>query len=145
MREDAEEDLDILPQFTGWKKGDKKDGEDEDQLSNQKEDEEKNLEKPGMTPICMPSSLKLDDIKRLGLEVLATQELELWKGQATDCLQSLQLALGHKAILYQTKVWVSKSSVNRTYTWDNIKASEIIVSEASIKGPKTQCWHNWRK
>ena len=129
MGEDAEEDLDVLPQFTGWEKGDKKDGEDEDQLSDQEEDEEENLEKPETTPICMPSSLKPDDIKRLGLEVLAAQELELQKGQVTDCLQSLRLALGHKAILYRTKVRVSKSSVDRTRAWDDIKASKIKVNK----------------
>ncbi|KAF8463731.1 hypothetical protein DFH94DRAFT_686719 [Russula ochroleuca] len=118
MGENADEDLDVLPQFTGW--------ENTDQNN---EDEEENLENPETTPICMPSSLKPADIQRLGLEILATQELELCKGQASDCLQSLRLALGHKAILYQTKVRKSKTSIDKTCTWDNVKAVTIKINK----------------
>jgi hypothetical protein len=122
MGKNAEEDLDILPQFTGWE-----DEEDrnEDGLSEfwdeDEDDEEENSETPERTPICMPSSLKLEDIRRLGLEILAGQELELRKGQASDCLQSLRMALGHKAVLYRTKVRTTKFSTDKTRTWDDIK------------------------
>jgi hypothetical protein len=128
--ENAEEDLDILPQFTGWEHSD-----DEEEVAEESHDiweevdEEENSEKPETAPICMPSSLKQEDIGRFGLGVLASQELELRKGQAGDCLQGLRLALGHKAVLYRTKVRMAKSSVDKTRAWDDIKATSIKINK----------------
>ena len=129
--ENAEEDLDILPQFTGWKDGDEEENDISEEFLHDWEevDEEENSEKPETVPIYMPSSLKQDDIQRLGLGMLASQELELRKGQANDCLQSLRLALGHKAVLYRTKVRMAKSSVDKTRAWDNIKATTTKVNK----------------
>jgi hypothetical protein len=59
---------------------------------------------PELMPIFMPSSLKHDDLQRLQLEPMAKQEMELRKGQANDALEGLRLALGHKALLYRSKV-----------------------------------------
>ena len=58
---------------------------------------------PELMPIFMPSSLKHDDLQRLQLEPMAKQEMELRKGH-NDALERLRLALGHKALLYQSKV-----------------------------------------
>ena len=128
--QNEEEDLDILPQFTGWdadQRGDENDDEldfleDEDEVKvedevevevedkdadeddDEDDDEERNIENLETRAISMPSSLKQDDLQRLGLDILAAQELELRKGQASDCLQSLRMALGHKSVLYRTKV-----------------------------------------
>jgi hypothetical protein len=124
MGNSSEEDLDILPQFTGW--DDKKENEDEP-LDN--EDKEFNPLNPEATAIFMPSSLKQEDILRLGLETLAAQELELRKGQASDCLQSLRMALGHKAVLYRTKMRTEKTSVGKTRNWNDAKTITTKINK----------------
>ena len=129
--EDAEDDLEIMPQFTGWEDNDNEDYANEGNCADvwEEVDEEENSEKPEMAPICLPSCLKQTDVQRLGLEVLASQELELRKGQANDCLQGLRLALGHKAVLYRTKVRMAKSSVDKTRAWDDIKVANLKVNK----------------
>jgi hypothetical protein len=99
---------------------------DEDKSSDGKDEKS---EKPEMTPIWMPSSLNSEDVERLNLKVLAAQELELRKGQASDCLQGLRLALGHRAILYRTKLRHSKTTKGKTRAWGNIKAATIKVNK----------------
>jgi hypothetical protein len=128
----AEDDLDILPQFTGWEEGDNDNDcrMAEESLDVWEEvDEEENSEKPETAPICLPSCLKLEDIQRLGLGIIASQELELRKGQANDSLQGLRLALGHKAVLYRTKVRNAKSSMDKTRAWDDIKVANLKVNK----------------
>ena len=126
----AEEDLDVLPQFTGWEESNEGfDGNEEEAWDSEDEDEDENSEKPETTRICMPSSLNSQDIQRLDLKVLAAQELELRKGQANDCLQGLRLALGHKSILYRNKARSSKSSVDKTRVKGDIKATAIKVDK----------------
>jgi hypothetical protein len=61
---------------------------------------------PERMTIFMPSSLQHADVQRLGLATMARQELELRQGQADDALEGLRLALGHKALLYRSKVRV---------------------------------------
>ena len=61
---------------------------------------------PEHMSIFMPSSLQFADIQRLGLVTMASQELELRQGQANDALEGLRLALGHKTLLFRTKVRV---------------------------------------
>jgi hypothetical protein len=121
-----------LPQFSGWE-NEEENFENEDKESDlweeDEEDEEENLENPEMTPICMPSSLKLKDIQRLGLGILASQELELRKGQASDCLQSLRMALGHKAILFRTKVRKANKSTDKTRIWGDVKAITVKINK----------------
>jgi len=56
--------------------------------------------------IFMPSCLHSSDIQRLGLVTMASQELELRQGQANNALEGLRLALGHKTLLFRTKVMV---------------------------------------
>jgi len=105
MGKNAEEDMDILPQFTGWE-NEKEENLDElsDPWEEDENHEDEDLENSERMPICMPSSLNPEDIRRLGLETLAAQELELRKGQPSDCLQGLRMALGHKSVLYRTKI-----------------------------------------
>ena len=130
MGKNDEEDLDILPQFTGWEdEEDRNEDGPSEFWDDDDEDEEENSETPERTPICMPSSLKPEDIQKLGLEILAGQELELRKGQASDCLQSLRMSLGHKAVLYRTKVRTAKTSTDKTRTWDDIKAITIKINK----------------
>jgi len=61
---------------------------------------------PEHMSIFMPLSLQIADMHRLGLATMASQELELRQGQANDALEGLRLALGHKSLLFQTKVRV---------------------------------------
>jgi hypothetical protein len=145
MGDNAEEGLDVLPPFTGWEESDKgiygdeeeelnSDEEeasdrDEKEASDRTEDEDENSEKPETTLIWMPSLLNPEDIERLNLKVLADQELELRKGQASDCLQSLRLALGHKTILYRTKLRQAKSTNHKGRAWGDIKAAAIKVNK----------------
>ena len=73
----------------------------------EKEDEEEGNEEgvlPEQMSLFMPSYLEPADQQRLGLQNFAKQELELWKGQASDALEGLRLALGHKALLLRAKV-----------------------------------------
>jgi hypothetical protein len=51
--------------------------------------------------LWMPSSVPHDQAVVLGLAALQTEELELRKGQANDCLEKIRLTLGHKAIIYR--------------------------------------------
>jgi len=51
-------------------------------------------------------SSDIADMHRLGLATMASQELELRQGQANDALEGLRLALGHKSLLFRTKVRV---------------------------------------
>jgi hypothetical protein len=39
------------------------------------------------------------------------------------------MALGHRAILYRTKVRNAKSTVDKTRAWDNVKAMTVKVSK----------------
>jgi len=80
---------------------------EEEDFTNPQPDEDPNgwqTIAPEHMSIFMPSSLHIADIQRLGLVTMASQELELRQGQANDALEGLRLALGHKSLLFQTKV-----------------------------------------
>jgi hypothetical protein len=63
MGEISEEDLDILPRYSGW---DSEDLENKNGSSDPWEDldadEDEHSKTPETVPVCMPSSLKRDDI-----------------------------------------------------------------------------------
>jgi hypothetical protein len=101
------------------------DGEDDED----DEDDEAIAENPERLRLAMPSSLGRECIVRLGLETLALQELELRKGQANDALEELRLALGHKALLWRTKVRTAKNNKQRTRAWDDIKIARHQVEK----------------
>jgi hypothetical protein len=123
-----DEDVDVLPQFTGFDAADEDDSgidddsdhesadTDEDSNSDQGEDDH-----PEDTAVCLPSSFKSADIQRLGLIDIAEQEMKLRQGQANDSLMGLRMALGHKAVLYRTKVRTATTSVGKTRAWGDIK------------------------
>jgi len=143
MGDIGDEDVDLLPQLSGVVVEDDEDsgGEDggddvlEEENSNGEEEEEDDdddddeHEHPENTPICLPSPLKRDDIQKLGLLDLAAQEMELRQGQANDSLMGLRMALGHKAVLYRTKVRTATSSIGKTRAWDDIKVATIKVNK----------------
>lgn len=81
------------------------------------------------TILCLPSSFSKQDISTAGLEWLASQEMELRKGQANDSLEALKMVLAHKALLLRHVVRNAKSSHTRTRAWDKVKLSGIELKK----------------
>jgi len=124
---DAEEDVvssDVEDELEGCEVDDDHDAEEE--YSDSDGDD---VGPPERLTLMMPSSFDRDDILRLGLEGLAEQELELRKGQANDALEDLRLALGHKALLWRTKVHHSNTNKKRTRAWEEIKVARQRVEK----------------
>jgi hypothetical protein len=105
------------------------DSSDDGPEGGEEEDDEEVAENPERLRLAMPSSLGRACVVRLGLETLAKQELELRKGQANDALEGLRLALGHKALLWRTKVRTAKNNKQRTRAWDDIKIARRQVEK----------------
>jgi hypothetical protein len=82
---------------------------------------------PERVAICLPSALGKARVATLGLQVLASQEMELRKGQANDALAALRIELGHKALLFRTKVRQSSNTKGKTRAWANIRVSSMEV------------------
>ena len=59
---------------------------------------------PEVERITLPSALASGEIERLSLQSIATIERELRKGQVSDALEGLHLALGEKSLCFQTEV-----------------------------------------
>ena len=59
---------------------------------------------PEKLQLILPSSFDRKDIVVTWLQDLSSQELQLHKGQANDCLEKLCLTLGHQSMLYHTKI-----------------------------------------
>jgi hypothetical protein len=55
---------------------------------------------PEMERITLPSALAPGEITRLSLKSIAIIEAELCKGQVTDALEGLRLALGEKSLCF---------------------------------------------
>lgn len=104
-------------------------GEDLDGPEDEVDDEDEVAEDPERMSLTMPSLFDHEDITRLGLENLAHQELELRRGQANDALENLRVALGHKALLWRTKVQPANTNKKRTRAWDDIKAARRQVEK----------------
>jgi hypothetical protein len=84
---------------------------------------------PEKVSLSLPSSITPEDRSRLGLEVLASQEVELRQGQANDCLDGLRLALANKALLFRTDIRQSKSKKGKTRAWAGVHAVEAKVNK----------------
>jgi hypothetical protein len=95
--------------------------EDEDWYEDDEEaDDEAVGEWPENMTLAMPSTFGEEQCQQLGLEELLSQELELRIGQANDCLDKLRVALGHKMILFRTRVRNSTSQRTRTRAWAEV-------------------------
>ena len=75
---------------------------------------------PEKERITLPSALAPGEIERLSLESIAMIEMELWKGQVTDSLESLCLALGEKSLCFRTEVCNANSQRMTHRAWDNV-------------------------
>ena len=135
---DREDDGDVL----GSDNDDEGSGEDEEEVVSGYDDDEEDIEvneMPEQMQLRLPSALDRASIIRSGLESLASQELALRRGQANDALEALRLALGHKSLLWKTKVRMADTYKKRTRAWDDIKAARRKVEK------HTRVYHRARR
>jgi hypothetical protein len=124
------EDLDIRAQEDD---DDDDDVDEEEQEGDDDEgdiigDEHNDLEVPvERMSLCLPSSFSHVERVRLGLQVLGDQEMELRKGQANDCLDSLRLQLANTALLYRTRIRNAKTTKGKTRAWKGVGTSQSKV------------------
>ena len=79
---------------------------------------------PEQEQITLPSALAPGEIERLLLKSIAVIEAELRKGQITDALQGLHLALGEKSLCFRTQVRNADSQRTTHRAWDNVHKSD---------------------
>ena len=75
---------------------------------------------PETERIMLPSNLAEGEIDRLSLGPLATIECELWKGQVTEALDGLRLALSEKSLCFRQDVRNADSQWTMHWAWDNV-------------------------
>ncbi|KAI0245553.1 hypothetical protein BJV78DRAFT_1158538 [Lactifluus subvellereus] len=75
---------------------------------------------PERDRITLPSALGPGEIEHLSLESIAMVEAELRKGQVTDALEGLRLALGEKSLCFRTEVRNADSQRMTARAWDNV-------------------------
>lgn len=70
--------------------------------------------------ISLPSSLAPGEIERHSLQAVATLEAELRKGQISDSLEGLRLALGEKSLSFRAEVRNASSQRTSQRAWANV-------------------------
>ena len=75
---------------------------------------------PERERISLPSALAVGEIDRQSLKSIATIEAELRKGQVSDALEGLRLALGEKSLHFRTEVRNANSQWTTQRAWDNV-------------------------
>jgi len=80
---------------------------------------------PERERITLPSALAPGEINRLSLKPLAMIEFELRKGQVTDALEGLRLALGEKSLRFRTEVRNANSQRTKHRAWDNVHKFDV--------------------
>jgi hypothetical protein len=75
---------------------------------------------PERERISLPSALAPGEIERLMLQSIALIEAELRKGQVSDALEGLRLALGEKSLCFRTEVRNADSQRTTTRAWDKV-------------------------
>jgi HPt (histidine-containing phosphotransfer) domain-containing protein len=94
------------------------------------EEEESGLEAnifPELVRLPLPSQVGIRICRDLGLSQMASQEVELRKGQAHECLHRLKLALGLKSALFRKTIRLAKSQKNKTRGWSTVRRVEASV------------------
>jgi hypothetical protein len=79
--------------------------------------------------ISLPSTIGKEACIRVGWIEMASQEMELRKGQANESLEKIRFALGHKALLYRTRVRKAKGQKAKTRTWGAIRHADMALRE----------------
>jgi hypothetical protein len=75
---------------------------------------------PEKEAITLPSALAAGEINRQSLESFAVIEAELRKGQITDALEGLRLALGEKSLCFRAEVRNANSQRTTLRAWDRV-------------------------
>jgi hypothetical protein len=75
---------------------------------------------PEMERITFPFALAPGEINRLSLKSIAMIEAELRKGQVTDALDGLCLALGEKSLCFRTEIRNANNQRTTHCAWDNV-------------------------
>lgn len=75
---------------------------------------------PEREAITLPSALSAGEITRQSLEPIANIEAELRKGQVSDALEGLRLALGEKSICFRADVRNANSQRTMHRAWDRV-------------------------
>ena len=70
--------------------------------------------------ITLPSALSPGEIDRQSLQPIAMIEAELRKGQVTDALEGLCLALGEKSLCFRVEVRNANSQQTTNHAWDRV-------------------------
>ena len=91
---------------------------------------------PEHEQITLPSSLAAGEIERLSLESIATTEAELRKGQVTDALEGLRLALGEKSLCFRTEIRAANSQRTTHRAWDTVHKFDADAQK---------CWATYRQ
>jgi hypothetical protein len=88
--------------------------------------------------ITLPSTLASGETKHQWLKSLAIVEAELRKGQVTDALEGLHLALGEKSLCFWTQVRNVNSQRTSHCAWDN-------VHKLDSKAQKCRSTYRWAR
>jgi|SRR5208283_347552 len=106
---------------------DDEDDDEEDWYEDELEENKIVGEQPENTTLAMPSSFGVGQCQEEGWQDLLDQEMELRTGQANDCLEKLRVALGHKMILFKTRVRDSTSQRTRTRAWAEVNRVDAKI------------------
>jgi len=68
--------------------------------------------------ITLPSALAPREIECQSLQSITLIEAELWKGQVSDALEGLHLALGEKSLCFWAEVRNANSQWTTNCAWD---------------------------
>src|ERR1700679_1513036 len=75
---------------------------------------------PERESITLPSALSPGEIDRQSLQQIALIEAELRKGQVSDALEGLRLALGEKSLCFRAEVRNANSQRTTNRAWDRV-------------------------
>lgn len=130
---DTEWDIDDGPYWDNYQDSDEEDGS-EDGLPTHSQNNPflvpsnaVDINVPEKIRLLLPSNIDNTAFTSIGLKQLAKKELSFREGQANDALHQIQIALGHKSLLFRTKIRVNKSQKHKTRAWDKVHLVESTV------------------
>ena len=128
--EDGAKEAEVDEEVISGDSGCESSSNNEDIRGDRTEDEDEeddDIAHPEKSSLCMPSTLGKRIIDRCGLEMLARQEMGLRVGQVNDSLADLRVELGHKSLLFRTKLRHTKNTKGKTRAWKDISKSSMEV------------------
>ncbi|KAI6008143.1 hypothetical protein F5J12DRAFT_782381 [Pisolithus orientalis] len=95
-----------------------------------------NLHDPETIALLLPSNVGKDHFEQSGLWYVTIMELQLWQGQANDCLHELQLVLAEKVVIFRTDIHHGSNYHMATHAWGRVANAEAAVQcHATVN-----CW-----